>query len=77
MGDCCNKIRLDPGFTFFYVTDFLVPVTDLTCDVSFIHSFIHVEHLYSAPSKKTTQRRSQLQCGYRNNRLQTREERER
>jgi len=28
-----------------------------------IHSFIHIEHLYIAPSRKTTQRRSQLQCG--------------
>ena len=28
-----------------------------------IHSFIHIEHLYSAPSRKTTQRRSQLQHG--------------
>jgi len=26
-------------------------------------SFIHIKHLYSAPSMKTTQRLSQLQCG--------------
>src|SRR6218665_4117964 len=30
---------------------------------SFIHSFIHCRHLYSASSNGTTQKRSQPQCG--------------
>jgi len=39
------------------------------------HSFIHIEHLYSAPSRKTTKRGPNF-SGVKKNSLQTREQRE-
>jgi len=45
---------------------YIIYMETVVCRVpwySFIHSFIHIEHLYSAPSRKPTQRRSELQCG--------------